>query len=314
IVGSRSSNRTLQLSQGWNLIPVLSECEAEVEALFAGKGVIVVKEVAGWQLYWPAFNINTLQNLLPGKAYYVLMGNAETITYPGCTKSGTSSVINSTNPNMMEIIDSAPWNMTGRSAATHIIAFPKQAISESLIKPGDYIGAFDQNGNCYGMIQWENATMGMMLFGDDPTTAMKDGFTANEPINLRLYVVTTGTDYTLEATWDAGWPQQDGTFAANGISAIAGINLGTALTTEDQSSNKNDVLIYPNPAGETLFIDLVNQQEIQLIMTDMHGREMLRQKLLTLRNQIDLTALRSGIYLLQLEGNNFRRIEKIIKK
>ncbi len=82
--GAPEPNLTLQLDTGWNLMPVLSECEVNVATLFAGKDLIIVKEVAGWKLFWPSMNINTIGNLLPGKAYQVKTGSPAEITFPGC--------------------------------------------------------------------------------------------------------------------------------------------------------------------------------------------------------------------------------------
>jgi|GEM_PF-1147877 len=81
-IGSKSTNKSLPLTTGWNLIPVLSESPADVVSLFAGKNLVIVKEVAGWKLYWPAMNINTLGTLKPGSAYYVLMGSSTVIIFP----------------------------------------------------------------------------------------------------------------------------------------------------------------------------------------------------------------------------------------
>ncbi len=82
ISGSRESNKTLQLTEGWNLIPVLSEYPVDVVELFNETDLIIVKEIAGWDIYWPQFGINTLVVLKPGKAYFVLMNVETTITFP----------------------------------------------------------------------------------------------------------------------------------------------------------------------------------------------------------------------------------------
>jgi hypothetical protein len=79
-----TSQQTLQLHAGWNLIPVLSRCDVDVVALFADSEMEIVKEAAGWRLYWPAQNINTLGMLLPGKAYMVKMSAPATISFPAC--------------------------------------------------------------------------------------------------------------------------------------------------------------------------------------------------------------------------------------
>lgn len=82
--GQEIQNRTLTLNVGWNLIPVLSGCPVNVEMLFANTDIQVVKEVAGWKLYWPGFDINTVSELLPGNAYYILMNSPAEISFPDC--------------------------------------------------------------------------------------------------------------------------------------------------------------------------------------------------------------------------------------
>jgi hypothetical protein len=312
IAGSRSASRTLQLSQGWNLIPVLSECEADVVSLFAGTGVVVVKEVAGWQLYWPALNINTLGALQSGKAYFVLMDAPATISFPACLPGAMSPGTNSTNFKMMEeLVNSGPWNIFERTAQSHIIGIAKNSINPLLIKPGDYLGAFDQNGQCYGLIKWEDGNTSLTVFGDDPTTPAKDGFVAGETIYFRLFVATTNDEFEMEVVYDAAWPQNDGSFMANGLSAISGLKIG-ATHIHEQGDFK--VLIYPNPADDILFVDLDQLREIELTLHDAQGKEVNTQKLTDLRNQVDISALRKGVYFLRLEGEGLVKIEKIVKR
>ena len=82
--GTMVANKTVALETGWNLIPVLNSCEEEVTTLFDGLEVIMIKEVAGLNLYWPQYNINTLPQLQSGKGYLVLMQNSGTITFTDC--------------------------------------------------------------------------------------------------------------------------------------------------------------------------------------------------------------------------------------
>ncbi len=82
IKGTIPENKTIQLAIGWNLIPVLSENNVNVAELFAGIDLVIVKEVAGWCIYWPEMGINNLEYLQSGKAYFVLMNTETTITFP----------------------------------------------------------------------------------------------------------------------------------------------------------------------------------------------------------------------------------------
>jgi hypothetical protein len=310
IAGSRSASRTLQLSQGWNLIPVLSECEADVVSLFAGTGVVVVKEVAGWKLYWPALNINTLGSLQSGKAYYVLMSQPATVAFGDCPPGAMAPGKSSVDFGMLEMINAAPWEIAAPTASSHIIGIPEEVIKSSLINTGDYLGAFDESGQCYGLVRWEGESTTLTAFGDDPTTSGKDGFTAAETIYIRLFVETTSQEYDLEISWDDAWPQNDGTFNPTGLSAISAFKLGA---TQIYEQGAFEVLIYPNPANSVLFIDFNTTSEISVSLNDVNGREVLRQTLSGLRNQLDISALRSGVYFMKLEGDGFVKIEKIIK-
>lgn len=262
-------------------------------------------------LLMPKPDVYTLQNLQPGKAYYVLMSTGTNITFPGCTKSGAASTQNHTNASMLEIIGKSPWSQIARTGISHRVAIPEQVITTSLIRQGDYLGAFDWKGNCFGLIRWDGATTSMVVFGDDPTTAEKVGFNPAEPLFFRMYIATTGKEYSVEVTWDSALPQHDGAFSPNGLSAIASLNMGA---TQVADPGRFDVLIYPNPASEVIFVDLVSLQQTEASITDMHGREVLRQSLTALRSQIGLTSLQSGIYLIKIEGSNFTKIEKVIKK
>jgi hypothetical protein len=312
IMGTTSTSRTLQLSQGWNLIPVLSECEADVEALFANKGVVVVKEVAGWQIYWPTFNINTIGNLLSGKAYFVFMDAPATVTYPACLPGSLSPGSNSGNFKMMEELrNSSPWNVFERTAQSFTLGIPKAAIDATLIKPGDYLGAFDQNGQCYGLVKWEGENTALTAFGDDPTTPAKDGFVAGETIYFRLFVATTNDEVEMEVVYDASWPQIDGSFMANGLSAISSFKFGA---THIHEQGDFEVLIYPNPADDFLFIDLGKPRDVEMTIIDVQGKEVKKQNLNGIRNQLDISGLRKGVYFLRLEGEGLIKIEKIVKQ
>jgi|GEM_PF-4529759 len=89
IIGIMETNRTVDLVDGWNLMPVVSECPVDVEDLFAPvmAELEIVKEVAGYGLYWPWMGINNLGTLNPGKAYFVLTTNSVSVTFQDCTKN-----------------------------------------------------------------------------------------------------------------------------------------------------------------------------------------------------------------------------------
>jgi len=86
VSGWENPSHDLQLTAGWNLIPVLSECDVQVDKLFyeVPDAIVLVKEIAGQGIYWPALNINTLVHLKTGKAYFVRVNEDCTITFFDC--------------------------------------------------------------------------------------------------------------------------------------------------------------------------------------------------------------------------------------
>ncbi len=84
--GFEIQDRTLTLNNGWNLIPVLSDCPVDTEELFEPiqNYIRIVKDAAGTGIYWPAQEVNTLPVLEPGESYYVKIFSNHSITFPVC--------------------------------------------------------------------------------------------------------------------------------------------------------------------------------------------------------------------------------------
>ncbi len=83
INGSLPSNTSLTLFTGWNLFPVLSDQQVDIEILFAGQldKVEIVKDAVGLKIYWPEKNISTLQTLMVGYSYLIKVTEDFTIAY-----------------------------------------------------------------------------------------------------------------------------------------------------------------------------------------------------------------------------------------
>ncbi len=86
IRGHTITDKQKPLTEGWNLVPVLAECETEITALPSSFSdhLEAIVELAGLGVYWPAHDINTIQQLIPGKAYLVKMIKPAPIIFPDC--------------------------------------------------------------------------------------------------------------------------------------------------------------------------------------------------------------------------------------
>jgi|GEM_PF-1360842 len=86
LTGNRQTQNTVALSDGYNLMPVISECAVNINTLF-GKNlpqVEFIRDPMGIICYWPAAGIYNLQTLQPGRAYLVKTNAVFQVTFPVC--------------------------------------------------------------------------------------------------------------------------------------------------------------------------------------------------------------------------------------
>jgi PKD repeat protein/photosystem II stability/assembly factor-like uncharacterized protein len=309
VSGSRLENPTLSMAQSWNLMPVLSECPADVAALFAGKDVSMVKEVAGWQVYWPEFAINTLGELQPGKAYFVLMGSAEEIEFPEC--NGMMSVSRNLS-GFKNLTGLSPWHVQTPTAISHNIALPESAVSNKVLSNGDIIGVFDISGNCYGAAEWNGINTAITAFGDDPMTAEKDGFVSGEAMIIKSYNPESEIETILDVEFNYSMPHNEA-FTENGLSAISSIKSGT--TGIENAGQVQQSQIVPNPTKDafTLILDTAPQSEGTLELFNLKGQLMKTAQITAQSTKVEIEDLPAGVYVANIQIDNQTIVKQVIK-
>lgn len=77
VTGFIPDQKIVYLSSGWNLAPVLSENPVTIADALGEylSYVVMIQDAAGTAVYWPAYNISTLQSFMPGKAYLIYMSD-----------------------------------------------------------------------------------------------------------------------------------------------------------------------------------------------------------------------------------------------
>jgi len=300
LTGLKPGSQMLELTQGWNLLPVLSPANVDVAALFSSVNLVIAKEVAGNKLYWPQFGINTLGYLAPGKAYFVLLSSAGVVDYSGFKTSQVKMENLSASP------DLTAFNIHP-TPTTHTIAILPEAIID--FEPGSTIGAFDQSGNCFGIAFCESETVGLTVFGDDPMTAEKDGFFEGEMLFFQtLSGLKTLTG--LEPTFDTSLPQSDGLFAENGLSAI---KILKTTGIEDFGVSQINVSVFPNPSTAVFNIRLSEiSQDAKWEVVSVQGAKILTGEIQQNLFTIDLSTQPKGIYYLKIEQEGLQVVRKLV--
>jgi len=84
IIGFEFENKTISLTAGWNILPVLSGVNVNAQLLIGqlGNKLIIVTEIAGTGIIWPEEGIYTIPFLIPGKAYMIKISSPGFFTFP----------------------------------------------------------------------------------------------------------------------------------------------------------------------------------------------------------------------------------------
>jgi len=305
IIGCDYSPKTANLISGWNIIPVLSDCNVEIETLFAANlnNIVIIKEIAGSSIYWPAMDIKTLLTFTPGKAYFIAATQNFSVTFPACTAFKDDEVVNPV------IKNNSPWNDPVMTPSNHAIALPSSVLNK--LMAGDVIGAFTAEGICTGLVQVNDLSHNILLqvFGDDPTTIEKEGYLDNEMMKFKLYRPQSKQEFEIGLEFNAALPSSDGLFTTDGMSAASKIIFDPTYIGENGNPS---ISFYPNPGNSLIeFVAGDAQRNFRLTILDLTGQKAYETSF-SGKTQVDLSDARKGIYIVRIESGNLVKVEKMV--
>ncbi len=289
VTGYPETNRTFSLDDGWTMLPVICNHNPNTASLFSPveSDLLLIKEIAGTEIYWPAMGINTLPELQLGKAYLVKMQGASVVTFPeNMTK--TETVVNLKEPINCEL-----WDNPVPTANSHIIAIPESVWTTAGFSDGDFVGGFTPEGICAGLAQLSGNTS-IAVFGDDPLAESKQGFEVDEEMTFRIYKTTTGEVFDVEVAFDPAF--HSGNFDAAGVSVVTGIKTSAASVSGKESAVP---VVYPNPTTGIVNVEGIAANS-HITIHNSQGKEILAQESFTEQAVLDLSANPPGVYLLRI--------------
>jgi hypothetical protein len=297
----------LTIPTGWSYLPVNTPCEENVEQFAAYPQITMIKDIAGTGIYWPEMGINTIGNLIPSKAYFILNNSSPFVMkYQGCNGFKTSMVM----PASAVV---SPWPMVAATPITHVFGFTREALAE--FTDGDLIGAFDAKGNCMGVMQVDKMqyTNSLVVFGADNTDEFSKGMDVGERVKFRSLRQLENVVAELEVSF-ASRNASDGYFMENGISVVDhAAACATGIETHT-SIDAAQIKVYPNPTRGELTIALgnISLRDASVTITNQNGQMMLRRDLQEAETQLNLENLPRGIYHLRITTGTFVKVERII--
>jgi len=293
VTGYPTLGTSVNLPAGWSILPVWSQGIVSAADVFAplGSALVAVYSVDYSGIYWPAYNVFTLQYLVPGSAYLIAMSTPATINFD------------------VPIVDAAvgyaclppnitSWNDVTLTGVQHNIAITKEALTSLQI--GDVIGAFNQNGRIAGMVEVTSLSENIVIriYGDDQMTKEIDGFVNGDMLSFRVY--RNGVELDVIPTFDQNLPNTN-IFESDGLSAITALKAGTT-SVNDLTADLN-VNVYPNPATD--FVNIQTNFEIKsLKVVNYVGQVVFDQIIGQINYQINTSNFGSGMYFVQIETND----------
>jgi uncharacterized protein (TIGR02145 family) len=98
----------------------------------------------------------------------------------------------------------------------------------------------------------------------------------------------------------------------NGYSVRCVRDIGTGI---DNINNRNEIKIYPNPAIDNINIDITNKNKTgTLTIYDLLGNIVLQHQIDKVQNVINVSSLKTGMYIIKISDSQIILQKKLIKK
>lgn len=300
IQGSALSIRTINLTPGWHIVPVLSSSAISASSLFNVPEIMLVKEVAGSKVYWPTMGITSLSILVPGEAYYVLVLSPVSISYPAkSAPAGNNKLI--PQPNI-----TLPWTVVSPGPNSHLVAISEDVISS--FPEGAVLGAFNSTGLCVGYTSISEKAEVLTMYGDDVTTPEIDGMTEYDEIIYKLYNSKTGEEEILIPDFDTDKLDAGSVFIINGLSVIK------SVTGMEEITAFGNLQVYPNPASDFIKVNLGESTSsmVSIEMMNIIGDVISKVTSNNATEVLDVSGLAEGCYIIRVSNQKETISKKIV--
>lgn len=207
--------------------------------------------------------------------------------------------VGSTNPNDNRSVPFFWSSTSGSNYGNHI----------DVVAPGNYI---------YGLSHTSNTAYGTYWGGTSQATPLVAGIVSlmlsinpNLTVEeIRTILRNTAEDQIGNPSEDTiGWDQYYGAGRVNALNALSYVQ---SLSNENFTSYES-IKIYPNPVNEKLNIKpLANHNNLNVSIYDITGRYI--KEYINVNNSIDVSQLKNGVYMLNINLDNKRIIKKFIKE
>jgi hypothetical protein len=226
------------IETGWGIIGYVKTDPSDAEAMMSPivEDLVIMKDENG-SVYWPAFGLNNIGNMMAGEGYQIKMDADAMFAYT----SGSGRLA------YAEPIRTVHYDKAYNTGSNMTIGLPTTAW-EVMPAIGDEIAAYDESGKLIGSTSFNGDNIALTVWGDDLTTDAKDGLATGEKVTFKLWNSDMNTESTLVVTkWDAG----SDAYTVDGISIASNIVLSGDTSADVHKLYQN----VPNPFNGTTTIE-----------------------------------------------------------
>jgi hypothetical protein len=294
-------NTQITLATGWNWIGYTPQFSLSVKDALAGLNPQTADQIKGhdgYSQYTVAGWLGSLTNMHPGAGFMYYSKNTanQTLIYPSISPiQMRSSAINADKVAKKWKVNTQSYgeNMT----VTSVVLDNNTELHSDLIEVAAFSGE-----ECRGSILLEN-------FGDALTHPYL-GFLmiyggANDPITFRIYDHENGKEY--KATNAAI------SFSADGMLGDPLKPYEIVMGSITGIESVNQINVYPNPVSDVLWISRPYDKIDVLEIVELSGRILVREFNFS-KESINVSQLKTGMYLLKLSKDGQRFVYKVTKK
>ena len=304
IYGDPLADQTFTVDGPFTYLPVLTNVPVSIQSLFEGhiNDIMLILDWSGNKLWTPA--ASDFDSIYPGYAY-LLVNNSGidpyTVEFPDFVAD--APLLYPAHENKNAWISNSPWAEVEKSDVPHIFTFTEQAMAK--LQPGDVLGAFNKNGECFGMAEYGNtdAMYKLIAMGKNSVSTKDNGFEEGETMYFKVYNYLSGNESEVTFIFDESYPAADGTFMGNNLSLVSNILIKNTSIVQESTNTINEVNVYPNPASDQLNITSGQWIEEVTIMNT-QGQEVLRMLPGDFSATLNVSDLRQGVYVVLIKNEN----------
>ena len=291
----------IALDQTWNIIAYLRNTCASIETMLASiaTDIEIVKNGNG-DVYWPAYNVNMIGNMMPGEAYQVRVANTTTLVYPanGAAPSKSAS---------LQKLQKFSNNLN--TGANMTIGIPSSAW-ETMPAHGDEVAVFNTTGQLIGASVYTGGNMAITVWGTDEYATISEGCEKASTFVVKVWNQSSNQVSKLNIVWELG----NGSYQTNEIAIAAKATIMDAVVNSLEQN-------IPNPFSGTTRIafEIAEAGNVTISVFNLLGdkiQDVVSQDFAAGQYTVefDASALAAGTYLYKIVSNSFIETKNMVVK